>query len=53
MWLGLIVALHLNYLFVPFVALLIMHLIRARQEAKILQERFGEAYLNYWKQTWF
>ena len=53
MWLGLIVALQLNWLFVPFVALLVMQLIRAGQEAKVLQERFGRAYLNYREQTWF
>jgi protein-S-isoprenylcysteine O-methyltransferase Ste14 len=53
MWLGLIVALQLNWLFVPFVVLLIMQLIRADREAKVLQEKFGQAYLSYRKQTWF
>ncbi len=53
MWLGLIVALQLNWLFVPFVILLAMQLIRANQEAKVLQEKFGDAYLSYRKQTWF
>jgi protein-S-isoprenylcysteine O-methyltransferase Ste14 len=53
MWLGLIVALQLNWLFVPFVVLLILQLIRADREAKVLQEKFGQAYLSYRKQTWF
>jgi protein-S-isoprenylcysteine O-methyltransferase Ste14 len=53
MWLGLIVALQLNWLFVPFVILLVMQLIRVNQEAKVLQEKFGDAYLSYRKQTWF
>ena len=53
MWVGLIVALQLNWLFVPFLALLVMQLIRARREAKVLQDRFGQAYLDYRAQTWF
>ncbi len=53
MWLGLIVALRLYWLFVPFVLLLVLQLIRVDREAKILQETFGEAYLHYRKQTWF
>jgi protein-S-isoprenylcysteine O-methyltransferase Ste14 len=53
MWLGLIVALQLNWLFVPLVMLLVMQLIRADREAKVLQERFGQTYLIYRKQTWF
>lgn len=53
MWLGLIVALQLNWLFVPLVMLLGMQLIRADREAKVLQERFGQTYRIYRKQTWF
>jgi protein-S-isoprenylcysteine O-methyltransferase Ste14 len=53
MWLGLIVALQLNWLFVPLVMLLVMQLIRADREAKVLQERFGQTYLIYRKQTGF
>lgn len=52
MWFGLIVALQLYWLLVPYVALLVMQLIRARREAKVLQEKFGSAYLNYREQTW-
>ena len=53
MWLGLIVALHLYWMFVPFLLLLVMQLIRAEREAKVLEERFGQAYLDYRAQTWF
>jgi protein-S-isoprenylcysteine O-methyltransferase Ste14 len=53
MWLGLIVALHLYWLFVPFLGLLVLHLFRGRREAKVLQNRFGQTYLDYRKQTWF
>jgi protein-S-isoprenylcysteine O-methyltransferase Ste14 len=53
MWLGLIVALHLYWMFVPFLLLLVMQLIRAGREAKVLEERFGQAYLDYRAQTWF
>lgn len=53
MWLGLIVALHLYWMFVPLLVLLAMQLIRAGREAKVLEERFGQAYLNYRAQTWF
>ncbi|WP_348261310.1 isoprenylcysteine carboxylmethyltransferase family protein [Telmatobacter sp. DSM 110680] len=53
MWLGVIVALHLYWLFVPFVMLLVLQLIRSDREAKVLQEKFGQTYLIYRKQTWF
>jgi protein-S-isoprenylcysteine O-methyltransferase Ste14 len=53
MWLGLIVALHLYWMFVPFLLLLLMQLIRAGRETKVLQERFGQAYFDYRAQTWF
>lgn len=53
MWVGLIVARHLYWLFMPFLAVLLMQLIRAGREAKVLQERFGQAYLDYREQTWF
>ena len=52
MWFGLTLALHLYWLFVPFVALLIVHVFRARREAKILREAFGQTYLDYRKRTW-
>jgi protein-S-isoprenylcysteine O-methyltransferase Ste14 len=53
MWIGLIVALHLYWLFLPFLLLLIAQIIRSGKEAKVLEEKFGPAYLDYRKQTWF
>jgi protein-S-isoprenylcysteine O-methyltransferase Ste14 len=53
MWLGLIAALHLFWLLVPFTLQLILQVVRVRREAIVLQNRFGQAYLDYRKQTWF
>ena len=52
MWFGLIVALRLYWLFIPFVALLAMQVFRAGKEEKVLEEKFGQSYLDYRKQTW-
>ena len=53
MWIGLIVALRLYWLFVPFAALLVMQVFRVGKEALVLEQKFGQAYLDYRKQTWF
>jgi protein-S-isoprenylcysteine O-methyltransferase Ste14 len=53
MWLGVIVALCLYWLIVPLVALLVMQVFRSGRESRILEEKFGQAYLDYRKQTWF
>jgi protein-S-isoprenylcysteine O-methyltransferase Ste14 len=50
---GLILALHLYWLFALFPLLVAMHVFRAHQEAKVLQGKFGQAYLDYRNQTWF
>ena len=50
---GLILALHLYWLFALFPLLVAMHAFRAHREAKVLQEKFGQAYLDYRNQTWF
>ena len=50
---GLILALHLYWLFALFPLLVAMHAFRAHREAKVLQEKFGLAYLDYRNQTWF
>jgi protein-S-isoprenylcysteine O-methyltransferase Ste14 len=42
MWFGLVLALHLYWLFVPPLALLAFHVFRAQREGKILQEAFGQ-----------
>lgn len=53
MVLGLILALHLHWLLVIFAVLVAFQARQARREAKVLQEKFGQAYLDYRKQTWF
>ena len=50
---GLILALHLYWLFALFPLLVAMHAFRAHREVKVLQEKFGLAYLDYRNQTWF
>jgi protein-S-isoprenylcysteine O-methyltransferase Ste14 len=50
---GLILALHLPWLFALYPLLVAMHVVRAHKEAKVLREKFGEAYLDYCSQTWF
>jgi protein-S-isoprenylcysteine O-methyltransferase Ste14 len=50
---GLILALHLHWLFVIFAVFVFFQARRAGQEAKVLQEKFGQAYIDYRKQTWF
>jgi protein-S-isoprenylcysteine O-methyltransferase Ste14 len=50
---GLILALHLYWLFALFPLLVAMQAFRAHREANVLQEKFGQAYINYSDQTWF
>ena len=50
---GLILALHLYWLFALYPLLVAMHVFRAHREAKVLQVKFGQAYLDYQNQTWF
>ena len=50
---GLILALRLYWLFALFPILVAMHAFRARREAKVLLEKFGQAYLDYRNLTWF
>jgi len=53
MLIGLAVALHMYWLLVVVVVLLVAQTIRGRQEAAVLQQKFGQAYLDYRKETWF
>jgi protein-S-isoprenylcysteine O-methyltransferase Ste14 len=50
---GLILALHLHWLLVVFAIFVVFQARQARREAKVLQEKFGQAYTDYRKQTWF
>ena len=50
---GLILALPMHWLLVIFAVFVVFQARQARREAKVLQEKFGQAYLDYRKQTWF
>jgi protein-S-isoprenylcysteine O-methyltransferase Ste14 len=50
---GVILALHLYRLLIPFVPLVVLQAIEARREAKVLREKFDQTYLAYRQQTWF
>lgn len=50
---GLILALHLHWLFVILPVFAVFQARQARREAKVLQEKFGQAYLDYRGRTWF
>jgi protein-S-isoprenylcysteine O-methyltransferase Ste14 len=52
MWFGVIVALHLYWLFVPLCVLSVVQVFRARREAEVLEERFGQTYIDYRRRTW-
>ena len=53
MILGLILALHLYWLFAVYPLLIAMHVYRAHREATVLQEKFAQAYVDYRNRTWF
>ena len=53
MLVGLIFALHLHWLLPIFAVFMVFQIRQARREARVLQEKFGEAYSEYRKQTWF
>lgn len=53
MVIGLTFALHLYWLLVIFAILVVFQVRQAQRETKILQEHFGQAYLEYRKRTWF
>ena len=50
---GLIFVLHMYWFSVILAGLAIFQGLQARREAKLLQEKFGQAYLDYRNQTWF
>ncbi len=51
--LGLLLALQKPYLYPILAAILVVQLIRMRQESRVLEEKFGEEYREYRKRTWF
>ncbi len=50
---GLVLVLHRPMLWLIFVLLVPMQIARARKEARVLEKKFGEEYLNYRRNTWF
>ena len=53
MLLGVLIALQYRYALLLLVVLVPVQIIRAHQEAKVLEARFGDEYRNYRKGTWF
>ncbi len=51
--LGLVLSLQKLILFVIPVIIAPVQVIRARQEARVLEEKFGDTYREYRKKTWF
>ncbi len=50
--LGVLIALQYRYAFLLLLVLVPIQIIRAHQEAKVLEARFGEEYRSYRKGTW-
>jgi protein-S-isoprenylcysteine O-methyltransferase Ste14 len=50
---GLLIMVKRPEFLVAFVVLIPMQILRARKESAVLEEKFGDAYRNYRKQTWF
>jgi protein-S-isoprenylcysteine O-methyltransferase Ste14 len=50
---GFLLAWHKLILLAIFAVLIPLQVFRARQEAKILETKFGDVYRNYRKSTWF
>jgi protein-S-isoprenylcysteine O-methyltransferase Ste14 len=51
--LGLIIWIGRPLLLLIFVVLIPLQIVRSRQEERVLTEKFGAAYLEYKKKTWF
>lgn len=50
---GIALALHFWYVLLLLVVLVPMQIRNARKEGRLLQEKFGEGYLEYKRGTWF
>jgi protein-S-isoprenylcysteine O-methyltransferase Ste14 len=50
---GLILALHLYWLFAILPVLVMFQGYQTRREARVLEEKFGQTYVDYSKRTWF
>jgi len=52
-WIGMAIILSRPYLLLLLVILIPIQMRRARTEARVLEERFGEEYREYRRKTWF
>ena len=53
MAIGIFLIFHRPKLFLLFLILVPVQLLRARQESRVLESRFGEQYREYRRKTWF
>ncbi len=51
--LGLLLAVHKPYLYPLLAIILVVQIVRVRQESRVLEAKFGEEYRQYRKRTWF
>jgi protein-S-isoprenylcysteine O-methyltransferase Ste14 len=51
--LGVVLALQKPLLYIIFIILIPIQIVRAHKEAKVLEEKFGDEYREYRKKTWF
>ena len=51
--LGFVLALHWRTGFILLAAMVPLQIVRAHKESKVLEEKFGDAYREYKKKTWF
>jgi protein-S-isoprenylcysteine O-methyltransferase Ste14 len=52
-FLGIILITQIFYLLIIWIALIILQIKRIKNEEKVLNEKFGDEYLEYKKHTWF
>jgi protein-S-isoprenylcysteine O-methyltransferase Ste14 len=50
---GALLMLRLRYLWIVFLLVIPIQIIRARREAEVLEAKFGDAYREYRSRTWF
>jgi protein-S-isoprenylcysteine O-methyltransferase Ste14 len=50
---GFVLAVQIPFLALILVILVPVQIIRARQEARVLEAKFGDAYREYREKTWF
>jgi protein-S-isoprenylcysteine O-methyltransferase Ste14 len=53
MLLGLALVLRKPFFWLVFLIIIPVQILRARQEAKVLEEKFGDEYREYRRKTWF